>query len=282
MLGEDLQRLSVLTNEALPYVTNPSANLLGRNDPQLPRLELLNQHRGARREPPRLKLTRNRDHVAIPNPADLDHLHPTSIHTDIPPRHSQAEDKAIADTPLPRHPLLVQSRDAAEGGLHVCFLAGGRGAVVRRRRRYPRGDERSAQPSPPLFDGAVRLRPCEERDIAPAFRAAQDPLIPRFTRVPEDQSEHELRRFVQAHKSERKAGRELCLAITDAESDAFLGAISLLRFESGERRGEIGYWVAPRARGRGVATRAVRLLSRWALTELGLARLALHANTNYT
>jgi RimJ/RimL family protein N-acetyltransferase len=38
---------------------------------------------------------------------------------------------------------------------------------------------------------------------------------------------------------------------------------------------EIGYWVAKAARGRGVATRAVRLVSRWAVRDLGVQRLEL-------
>jgi RimJ/RimL family protein N-acetyltransferase len=38
---------------------------------------------------------------------------------------------------------------------------------------------------------------------------------------------------------------------------------------------EIGYWLAPEARGRGAATRALRLLSSWALRELPIARLQL-------
>ena len=37
--------------------------------------------------------------------------------------------------------------------------------------------------------------------------------------------------------------------------------------------GEIGYWVAREARGRGVATRAVRLVAGWATSELGLTTL---------
>src|SRR5262249_16717591 len=39
------------------------------------------------------------------------------------------------------------------------------------------------------------------------------------------------------------------------------------------RRGSVGYWLLPQARGRGLATRSVRLLSEWALRDLGLARL---------
>ncbi len=38
---------------------------------------------------------------------------------------------------------------------------------------------------------------------------------------------------------------------------------------------QFGYWVKREARGRGVATRALRLLSRWAVAELGAARLQL-------
>ena len=43
------------------------------------------------------------------------------------------------------------------------------------------------------------------------------------------------------------------------------------------RRGETGYWTAPWARGRGVATEALSLLSVWALENLGLRRLDLYA-----
>ena len=41
------------------------------------------------------------------------------------------------------------------------------------------------------------------------------------------------------------------------------------------RRATIGYWLLPEARGKGLATRAVRLASRWALRDLTLARLGL-------
>ena len=37
----------------------------------------------------------------------------------------------------------------------------------------------------------------------------------------------------------------------------------------------MGYWLLPEGRGRGYATRSVRLLSEWALSSLGIARLQL-------
>ncbi len=133
-------------------------------------------------------------------------------------------------------------------------------------------------PDPPLEDGRVRLRVWTEADLGPANRATQDPRIHHFTGVPSSPTPEQTRAFFDAQRSLREAGSELTLAIADSRDDSFLGTISLLRFEWQARRAEIGYWVAPWARGRGVATSAVRLLSRWALRELGLARLALHTH----
>ena len=39
-------------------------------------------------------------------------------------------------------------------------------------------------------------------------------------------------------------------------------------------RGSVGYWLLPEARGKGFATRSVQLVSRWALADLGMARLS--------
>jgi RimJ/RimL family protein N-acetyltransferase len=137
-------------------------------------------------------------------------------------------------------------------------------------------------PDPPLIDGVVRLRPWREADVPVATAAIQDPLVARFTRVPENQTEQQTWDFFASHDRARRAGEELTLAIADAETDEFLGTIGLLRFDWGERRGEVGYWIAREARGRGVATRAVRLIAPWALRELGLGRLALHADPENT
>ena len=39
---------------------------------------------------------------------------------------------------------------------------------------------------------------------------------------------------------------------------------------------ELGYWLVPRARGKGLGSRAVWLLARWAVRDAGLARLEAH------
>ena len=133
-------------------------------------------------------------------------------------------------------------------------------------------------PEPALADDLIRLRPWLDADIAPAFAATRDdPLIGRFTRIAQDRTEQELRDAVGGHEAARREGTELALAIADRRDDGFLGAISL-HVEQSQRRAEIGYWVAPWARGQGTAGRAVGLLARWGLLELGLLRVALHVD----
>ena len=83
--------------------------------------------------------------------------------------------------------------------------------------------------------------------------------------------------FVAGCAEDRDAGRELALAIVDPE-DTILGAIGIGRFDWDDGKAEIGYWIARDARRRAVGARATRLLSRWALMDLGLERLELLAN----
>src|SRR4051794_16460898 len=49
-------------------------------------------------------------------------------------------------------------------------------------------------------------------------------------------------------------------AITDPATDRLLGGIGINQVQSARGQGEVGYWVGPWARGRGVATAAVRAL----------------------
>ena len=68
-------------------------------------------------------------------------------------------------------------------------------------------------------------------------------------------------------------------AVADAADGDLLGSIGV-RHLAGLEAGtsEVGYWVKREARGRGVATRALRLVSAWALEQPGIERLQLRAD----
>jgi hypothetical protein len=97
VLGKDLRRLGVLVDNAPPDAANPIAYLLGRDDPQLAALELLDEHRRPGGVAARLELARYRDHVAVADPADLDDLHAVSIYGDIPGRPMSTCSKLAPD-----------------------------------------------------------------------------------------------------------------------------------------------------------------------------------------
>ncbi len=61
-------------------------------------------------------------------------------------------------------------------------------------------------------------------------------------------------------------------AIAHGESDSLLGSCSLMRPDFANRVVEVGYWVAPWARGGGVAVKALTVLCDWA-GEIGFERV---------
>ena len=73
-----------------------------------------------------------------------------------------------------------------------------------------------------------------------------------------------------------ETGPDVHLAIVDATADALLGAIS--RHGGDGHRAAFGYWLAPEARGRGVATRALRLLVDWTLATTQVIRFELYTD----
>jgi [ribosomal protein S5]-alanine N-acetyltransferase len=123
-------------------------------------------------------------------------------------------------------------------------------------------------PGQPLGDGVVELRPIDERDLDMIKRAAQDSEIcRRFGLLKTKPNEYFLRLREASY-----AGSGAAFVIGDV-GGACLGLVTVDRRDAG--RAELGYWLLPESRGRGHATRALRLVSRWALSNPGIARLEL-------
>jgi RimJ/RimL family protein N-acetyltransferase len=131
-------------------------------------------------------------------------------------------------------------------------------------------------------DGVVVLRPFTLDDVAAVTAACQDPDIPRWTSaVPSPYTEHHAREWITTHPEAWARGTAANWAVVDATDGALLGACGLHDLDHQARQGEIGYWVAPWARGQRVATRAARLTTEWGFTEGGLIQidlLTMHGN----
>lgn len=119
------------------------------------------------------------------------------------------------------------------------------------------------------------LRPVRAEDAGRIADACGDPEIARWTAICSPYEPDDARIWIAGHDEARLRGESVDLAIADAGSDRLIGAIGITGLDHEHSRGEVGYWVARDARGRGVATRALRLLADWALGPLGLARLDL-------
>ncbi|MFA9432067.1 GNAT family N-acetyltransferase [Egicoccus sp. AB-alg2] len=128
---------------------------------------------------------------------------------------------------------------------------------------------------PPLTSGPVRLRPPTEADVAAIAAACQDPDIQRFTRVPSPYTAANAREFVHFCRDTLQRGTGVHLLAVDTD-DEVLGAVGL-GIDLADFSGELGYWVAPHARRRGVARRGCRLLLELAFGPLQLGFVGLHA-----
>ena len=127
----------------------------------------------------------------------------------------------------------------------------------------------------PPTDGRITLRPWTEADVPAVTKAYEDPEMQRWMEIPATFEEEYARKYLEGREESRRLGQTLELAIADARKLTMLGSVGLVAFDTVNRRGEIGYWVAPQGRGRGVATAAVRLLSAAAFEQLDLIRLDL-------
>jgi RimJ/RimL family protein N-acetyltransferase len=119
-----------------------------------------------------------------------------------------------------------------------------------------------------LREREIALRPWRAEDAGAVYEACQDPETQRWIQaIPRPYTEEDARAFVAG---ELGFG-PLQYAVT--ENGEVVGAIGMRVNE--HRTGHIGYWCAPRARGRRVTTTALRVLCRHALDELALGRLEL-------
>jgi RimJ/RimL family protein N-acetyltransferase len=136
-------------------------------------------------------------------------------------------------------------------------------------------------PDPPLSDSVVTLRPWEEDDVRELADGldGDDEIARWMDSIPQPYTEDEARAWVMNAKAAWDNGDGCPFAVVDASSGALLGGIGVRWIDAANQVGEVGYWARRDARGRGLTTRALRLIGEWALGPLGCERLVLRADT---
>ncbi len=97
---------------------------------------------------------------------------------------------------------------------------------------------------------AIVLIPIGEAHLSAVGELAADPAVQQFTRVPVPPPPDFAHSWLQLYQQGRADGTREAFAITDADG-AFLGIALAPRIDRPARTAELGYVVAPVARGRG-------------------------------
>ena len=124
---------------------------------------------------------------------------------------------------------------------------------------------------PVLTDGGVTLRAHREGDLDGMYTQSVDPVSQRFTSVPVPYTRDDARAYLESRRPAWEDGEAWSFAVESpwgAEQSGFSGSIGLRHRGSG--LAEIGFGAHPDARGHGVMTRAVRLITSWAFDSQGL------------
>ena len=121
----------------------------------------------------------------------------------------------------------------------------------------------------------VRLEQLSEEHLDGIDALTLDPAVLRFTRIPDPPPDGFARTWLARYEQGRVDGSREAFAIVDG-AGGFLGVALAPHIDRTGGELELGYVVAPAARGRGIASEALRLLTQWAFAELGARRIVLY------
>jgi RimJ/RimL family protein N-acetyltransferase len=125
----------------------------------------------------------------------------------------------------------------------------------------------------PLSDGVVALRRWRDEDADDLAVMARDPEIVRWTTVPSPYRLEDAVHWIELSRERWETDVGAALAVESVGDGELLASIDIRNIAPGTGVAEIGYMVGPNARRRGVATRAVDLITRWGFEACGFARI---------
>ena len=125
---------------------------------------------------------------------------------------------------------------------------------------------------PTLQHGLITLRKPEERDIVPLYEGVQDPIIPKFTRIPANYQMANAEHFVRERSPNGFSMRTELQLVLEYDGK-FAGALSFHTLVLEDAKAEIGYWLTADVRGKGVATAATKLMTQYGFETIGFHRI---------
>ena len=132
-----------------------------------------------------------------------------------------------------------------------------------------------------LVDGDILVRPLELTDEQSLFEAVRE-SIPEVSLwlgwCHEDYSIEETHEFLRSRADKSQGDEWYSFGVFDRnDGGRFLGGVGLNFINRVHQFGNLGYWVRTSAAGKGVASRASRLVARFGFEELGLHRIEILA-----
>jgi RimJ/RimL family protein N-acetyltransferase len=122
-----------------------------------------------------------------------------------------------------------------------------------------------------LTDDDLVLRPWRAAAAQEVLAVCQDPEIARWVAIPQPFLAADADAFIQNSLTMWRDGTGAPFAIVDGTTDRLLGAVT--RFGPEGHQATFGLWLAHKARGRGVGTRALRLVADWTFATTAVIRL---------
>jgi RimJ/RimL family protein N-acetyltransferase len=131
------------------------------------------------------------------------------------------------------------------------------------------------RPPPTLTDGVVFLRELREDDRAAVLETMRDPLVARWLNMPQRPRDSDFDSLLRLVREGRATGDRIDYTVTETGSDVALGAVIASRRQ--RENYEVAYLAGAAGRGRGVMSRAVRLLCGY-LLDAGVGRLEIRTH----
>ena len=127
-----------------------------------------------------------------------------------------------------------------------------------------------------LTDGNIIIRPCRLEDAAVICEGVQETMEEMLKWAPwchTDYSMSDCTSWLSSRPQMWSEGIEYDFVIFDTKENTFLGGCAIDQINRKHNFANLGYWVRSSQTGKGIATAAVKLISRLGFGKLGFTRL---------